>query len=99
MEGTGFGAPNLCWDVLHFNMAHCRACILEVLMANGMRVRCATPEGVRTRPIPTSFGKFLPKSAVFGDWRRVERWNAPDLGPRTYVGTFFTSIWHIVGAL
>ena len=24
MEGTGVGAPNQGWDVLHFRMAHCR---------------------------------------------------------------------------
>ena len=26
-------------------------------------------------------------------------WKAPELGPGTNVGTFFTSKWHIVGAL
>ena len=24
MEGTRVGAPNQCWDVPHFKMAHCR---------------------------------------------------------------------------
>ena len=24
MDGTGVGAPDQCWDVLHFKMAHCR---------------------------------------------------------------------------
>ena len=24
MEGTGGGAPDECWDVLHFKKAHCR---------------------------------------------------------------------------
>ena len=68
-------------------------------MSNGMRVRCATPKGVRARPIPASFGEFLPKNPVFSDWKRVVQWKALDVGPRTHAGTFFTSIWHIVGPL
>ena len=35
---------------------------------------------------------------LFGEWKHVVWWKAPELGPGTNVGTFLTSKCHIVGA-
>ena len=46
---------------------------------------------VRVRPILANFGKILAKNPCF--------LGIGELGPLTKVGMFFTSKWHIVGAL
>ena len=76
MEGTRVEAPNQCWDVLHFNMAHCRALLMyrggPKVKRYARKVRHAK-RGVRARacPILASLVKLSLKIHVFGDWKHV----------------------------